>query len=127
MRPDRFIGVFNLGIPYVSASLGFLSNEALVHLVPTLGYTLYLSKNETGAAAELNADIRSSIRSCAQVADSKVPATFLSEQTNFLDPWKEFLKENKLAEIPFSGIMTKEVEDYMVKSYKKQGFFNSKC
>jgi hypothetical protein len=43
-----------------------------------------------------------------------------------LGPWRDFQKANNLKEIPFSGIMSPEVEDYMVKSYQKQGFYNSK-
>ncbi len=66
------------------------------------------------------------IRSCAQTADSVVPSNFLSEQKTFLGPWKDLLAEKNLKEIPLSGIMSQEVEDYMVKSYKKQGFYNSK-
>jgi hypothetical protein len=50
----------------------------------------------------------------------------LRVNNTFLGPWRGYLKENNLTEIPFSNIMTKEVEDYMVESYKKQGFKNSK-
>jgi hypothetical protein len=109
----------------VSAALGFIPNTQLVQLVPTLGYNIYVSANATGAAKELDADPRSAIRSCAQVASSTVPATFLSGLTSFLQPWEDFEKENNLTEIPFSGFMTKQVEDYMVLQYQKQGFFNS--
>jgi soluble epoxide hydrolase/lipid-phosphate phosphatase len=73
----------------------------------------------------MNADIRSSIRSCAQIANSTLPKDFLQHNDTFLGPWKEYQKTRGLSEIPFSGIMSKKVEDYMVKSYKKQGFYNS--
>ena len=126
MRPDRFIGVFNVGTPYVSAAAGFSTNEQLVQLVPSFGYQLYLSRNATVAADELNADVRQSIRSCAQTADSKVPSDFLHPVDTFLGPWEEFEQENGLTEIPASGIMNQEVEDYMVESYQKQGFYNSR-
>ncbi len=74
----------------------------------------------------MDADPRSAIRSCAQVAATKPPATFLADQTSFLEPWYQWEKQNNVTEIPFSGIMSREVEDYMVESYQKQGFFNSK-
>jgi hypothetical protein len=44
-----------------------------------------------------------------------------------LKPWYDLIKVKKLLDIPVSGIMTDVVEKYMVKSYKKQGFYNSKC
>lgn len=73
----------------------------------------------------MDADPRSAIRSCAQIATTKVPPKFLKDQTSFLDAWREDNQKNNRTEIPFSGIMSKVVEDYMVESYKKQGFYNS--
>ena len=93
--------------------------------MPTLGYNVYFSTNATGAAAELNANPRDSIRSCAQLANDTIPSTFLLSETTFLEPWNEFVEENNLTEIPFSGIMSHQVEDYMVTKYKQQGFFPS--
>jgi hypothetical protein len=87
---------------------------------------VYFGNNATGAAAELNADPRSAIRSCAQTATSVIPPTFLQENNTFLGPWYAYDKAHNLKAIPFSGIMTQCVEDYMVASYKKQGFFSSK-
>lgn len=125
MRPDRFIGVFNAVVPYVSSEFDFVPTEKLVELAPGFGYQLYLSNNASGGAAEMDADPRSAIRSCAQVADTKVPEKFLKDTTSFLDAWKEDNKKNNRTEIPFSGIMSQKVEDYMVETYKKQGFYNS--
>lgn len=125
-RPDRFIGVFNAVVPYVSSALDFVPTEKLVEIAPGFGYQLYLSNNATGGAAELDADPRSGIRSCAQVATTKVPKNFLKDQTSFLQAWREDNAKNNRTEIPFSGIMSKKVEDYMVKSYQKQGYYNSK-
>ncbi|KAK2768283.1 hypothetical protein FQN54_000136 [Arachnomyces sp. PD_36] len=130
-RPDRFIGVFNVGIPthdvtqYISASLGFSTNEELAALNPSFSYQVYLSNTPELAAQELDADPRSAIRSCAQVADSQVPEDFLLRNDTFLGPWEEFQEENGLDEIPFSGIMDEVVEDYMVKAYSKGGFYNT--
>lgn len=124
-RPDRFIGVFNAGIPYVSSAFDFVPTEKLVDLAPGFGYQLYLSNNPTGGATELDADPRNAIRSCAQVADSKVPKKFLVDQTSFLGAWREANKQANRTDIPASGIMSQKVEDYMVASYKKQGFYNT--
>lgn len=74
----------------------------------------------------MNADIRMSIRSCARTKDTEPPAEFLTKNDTFLGPWKQYLKQNNLKEIPASGIMSRLVEDYMVLSYLKQGFYNSK-
>lgn len=125
-RPDRFIGVFNAVVPYVSSAFDFVPTEKLVEIAPGFGYQLYLSNNATGGAAELDADPRGGIRSCAQVATTKVPKNFLKDQTSFLQAWREDNAKNNRTEIPFSGIMSKKVEDYMVKSYQKQGYYNSK-
>lgn len=125
MRPDRFIGVFNAVVPYVASAFDFVPTEKLVEIAPGFGYQLYLSNNASGGAAEMDADPRSAIRSCAQVANTKVPEKFLKDTTSFLDAWREDNKKNNRTEIPFSGIMSKKVEDYMVETYKKQGFFNS--
>ncbi|KAK2782760.1 hypothetical protein FQN53_009621 [Emmonsiellopsis sp. PD_33] len=124
-RPDRFIGVFNVGIPYISASLGFSTNEELAALNPFFSYQVYLGNEPEAAAKELDADPRSAIRSCAQVADSVLPKDFLQRNDTILQPWIEFQEQNGLDEIPFSGIMSPKVEDYMVESYSKQGFYNT--
>jgi len=86
---------------------------------------VYLGSNPVGAAKEMDADPRSAIRSCAQVGNSTLPKDFLKRTDTFLGPWTEFEQAHGLKEIPFSGIMTEKVEDYMVMSYKKQGFYNS--
>lgn len=92
---------------------------------PKFAYQTFLGQTPDKAAKELDADPRAAVRSCAQKADSELPETFLTRTDTFLGPWYDFIKERGLAEIPFTGIMTREVEDYMVESYKKQGFYNS--
>ena len=121
-----FDQAINIHLQYVSAAIGFSTNEQLAALNPDFSYQVYFGNNATGAATELNANIRSAIRSCAQIATSVLPPTFLQLTTSFLQPWWDWLKANHLTQIPFSGIMTPCVEDYMVASYQKQGFFNSK-
>jgi len=111
---------------YVSSAEPFVPNEVLATLNPSFGYQVYLSGRPRAAALELNGDVRSTIRSCAQVANSTVPADFLKPNNTFLGPWRTFEMQNNLTEIPFSGIMSQKVEDYMVASYKKQGLYNSK-
>jgi soluble epoxide hydrolase/lipid-phosphate phosphatase len=142
-RPDRFIGVFNVGLPvsalspnrrdwancvsqYMPATGNFTPNEALAKANPSFSYQVYLGTNPRGAAAEMDADIRSSIRSCAHIANSTLPKDFLQHNDTFLGPWKAFQTSNGLKEIPISGIMDPVVEDYMVQAYSKQGFYNSK-
>lgn len=92
---------------------------------PSFSYQVYLGSMPKQAAKEMDSDIRSAIRSCAQVADSVIPAQFLKKTDTFLGPWKEFVRAQGLKAIPFSGIMTSEIEDYMVKAYQKQGFYDS--
>jgi hypothetical protein len=126
LRHCSAMQVINIALQYVSAAIGFSANEQLAQLNKNFTYQVYFSNNATGAAQELNADPRSAIMSCAQIAPSVLPPTFLQLATSFLQPWWDFLKAHKLKQIPFSGIMTTCVEDYMVASYQKQGFFPSK-
>lgn len=65
------------------------------------------------------------LRSVAQVANSIIPSEFLRDETSFLEPWFQYDAENNLTQIPFSGIMTPLVEDYMVDLYSTQGFYHS--
>lgn len=110
----------------MSAAIGFSTNEQLAQLNQNFTYQVYFGNNATVAAKELNANVRSAIRSCAQIATSVLPPTFLQLTTSFLQPWWDWLKLKHLTQIPFSGIMSACVEDYMVSSYEIQGFFNSK-
>lgn len=103
----------------------FLPNTDLASINPHFGYQVYVGDNPDLAAKEMDADIRKSIRSCAQTAKSGVPTDFLIPTTNFLGPWNTYLAAHNLKEIPASGIMSQVVEDYMVYSYKKQGFHNT--
>ncbi|KAE9962094.1 hypothetical protein BLS_000843 [Venturia inaequalis] len=124
-RPDRFPAVFNVGTPYVAPVAPFLPSSALAIVNPHFSYQIYLGDHPDLAATEMNADIRKSIRSCAQTAKSGVPADFLVSTTSFLGPWNAYLAANNLTQIPASGIMSQVVEDYMVYSYSKQGFYNT--
>ena len=65
------------------------------------------------------------LRSVAQVANSIIPSEFLRDETSFLEPWFQYDAQNNLTHIPFSGIMTPLVEDYMVDLYSTQGFYHS--
>jgi hypothetical protein len=102
-----------------------MATRELAKANPSFSYQVYLGENPKGAAKELDSDVRSAIRSCAHVGNSVLPAQFLKKTDTFLGPWREFVQAKGLEEIPVSGIMTEEVEDYMVKSYKKQSFYNS--
>jgi soluble epoxide hydrolase / lipid-phosphate phosphatase len=103
----------------------FLPNTVLASINPHFAYQVYLGDNPDVAAKEMDVDIRKSIRSCAQTAKSNIPAEFLTHTTDFLGPWNKFLAANNSQQIPSSGIMSQVVEDYMVYSYKKQGFYNT--
>lgn len=109
----------------MSSSFDFVPTEKLVEIAPGFGYQLYLSNNATGAAMELNEDPRNAVRSCAQVANSEVPGKFLKDQSTFLGAWREENLKYNRTNIPSSGVMSKKVENYMVESCEKQGFYNS--
>jgi hypothetical protein len=88
-------------------------------------YQVYVGNNPKAAAAEMDADVRGTIRSVSRNNRTAPPTEFLRQNDTFLGPWKDHIKKMNLKEIPASGIMSQVVEDYMVDSYKKQGFYNS--
>jgi soluble epoxide hydrolase/lipid-phosphate phosphatase len=110
---------------FIPESGEFRSNQQLASSNPSFSYQVYLGTTPEAAAAEMDEDPRMAIRSCAQIANSTLPKDFLRHNDTFLQPWEDYIVANDLDEIPFSGIMTKVVEDYMVRSYQKQGFYNS--
>jgi hypothetical protein len=73
----------------------------------------------------MDADVRGTIRSVARTNTTAPPIEFLRQKTTFLGPWKDHIQTKNQKEIPASGIMSQVVEDYMVESYKKQGFYTS--
>ncbi|KAJ7618461.1 Alpha/Beta hydrolase protein [Roridomyces roridus] len=116
MRPDLFEGVVGVTIPYIPSAGPFLPLERLVEAFPKLNYQLFFDKKTDEAVAELNKDVRRSVRSTLRSNASPPPDAFLQSRTSFLDAWAD------VAEIPPVPFFTPEEEDYFVEQYSIQGF-----
>jgi soluble epoxide hydrolase / lipid-phosphate phosphatase len=88
--------------------------------LPKLTYNIYFQKDTDGAIAELDKDIRRSVRSIFRNRASPPPDRFLRSKTSFLKAY------DHLDEIPPVPYYTPEEEDYHVEHFSEQGFGHSK-
>jgi soluble epoxide hydrolase / lipid-phosphate phosphatase len=93
--------------------------ELLSKQLPKLTYNLYFQRNTDAAIAELDKDIRRSLRSMLRNVDSPPPDAYLTSRSSFLEAYQD------MDTIPPSPLMTPEEEDYYVEQYAKQGFRHS--
>ena len=119
MRPDLIGAVSGVVTPYISAAGPFLPIESLVTMLPTLSYQMFFEKDTQNAIAELNSDIRRSLRGTFRSASSPPPAHFLLANDTFMGAW------NNVEVIPPIPFMSSEEEDYLVEQFSIQGFDNS--
>ena len=135
-RPDRFEAVVGAAVPvsrfltsylilltlitvclqYIPSAGPFAPLEMLVKAFPKLAYQIYFEQSTQAAIAELNKDIRRSLRAVLRSVSSPPPDSFLGGTTSFLDAYSDY------EEIPPSTFYSLEEEDYMVEEYSKQGF-----
>ena len=57
-------------------------------LIPHFGYQEYFAEQTSTAIAELNTDIRRTLRATVRSAASPPPSDFLMSTTSYLDAWK---------------------------------------
>ncbi|KAG8705818.1 hypothetical protein FRC09_002744 [Ceratobasidium sp. 395] len=118
-RPDLFEAVAGAAVPYLPAHGDFVPTDHLVPYFPKLAYQLYFAKKTKEAYAELEKDIRKTLRAVFRTSKTVPPAKFLTSTENFLDAYEEGSLDER---IPF---FNKFEEDYLVKVYGVQGFKNS--
>jgi len=116
MRPDRFKAVVGVTVPYLPSDGHFASSETLAKALPKLTYQIFFEENTQAAIAELNKNIRRSLRAVLRCKSSPPPESFLTSTTSFLDAYSDY-KEN-----PLSPLCSPQEEDYMVEEFSKQGF-----
>lgn len=61
--------------------------ESLVPVLPKLSYNLYFERQTEKAIAELNTDIRRTLRGTLRSVDSPPPDSFLQQTDSFLRGW----------------------------------------
>ncbi|EIN04290.1 alpha/beta-hydrolase [Punctularia strigosozonata HHB-11173 SS5] len=118
-RPDIIEGVVGIAVPYLPATGPFIPTSTLAHSIPTLNYQLYFAGDTAAAVAELDADVRRTLRSTHRTIDSPSADAFLTSRTDFLGAYANL---NEIPPIPY---MTPDEEDYLVEQYSIQGFKNT--
>ncbi|KZT13278.1 alpha/beta-hydrolase [Laetiporus sulphureus 93-53] len=118
-RPDIVSAVLGAAIPYIPFSGDFQPTSALVPHFPRLAYQVFLGETPELAAAELDTDVRRTLRGTLRTVASPTPETFLTSERSFMGAWAD------VAEIPPIPFFTSEEEDYWVEQYGIQGFDNT--
>jgi soluble epoxide hydrolase/lipid-phosphate phosphatase len=57
-------------------------------LIPRFAYQVYFAEETSTAIAELNTDIRRTLRATLRTAATPPPSGFLASNTSYLDAWK---------------------------------------
>lgn len=106
MRPDIFTAVVGITVPvdrqlsthtstdkpslqYLPSNAEFIPIRTLVHALPRLAYQLFFDRDHAAATAQLDQDIRRTIRATHRTADSPPPDAFLTHHDSFLEGWKD--------------------------------------
>lgn len=116
MRPDIFTAVIGAVVPYIPSAGPFVPIKHLVPMLPKLTYQLYFDSKLDTATAELDRDIRRTIRATLRTVSSPPPDAYLQSQDSFLDAW------GHIEEIPAVPFFTPEEENYFIEQYSIQGF-----
>ncbi|KAF7354667.1 Bifunctional epoxide hydrolase 2 [Mycena sanguinolenta] len=116
MRPDLFRGVVGAVIPYIPSASDFVPIEHLVVALPKLSYQLFFNQNTQEAIAELDKDVRRTVRATLRSVTSPPPDDFLRSKESFLGGWAD------VTEIPPVPFFTPEEEDYFIEQFSIQGF-----
>ena len=88
-RPDVFDAVVGITIPYTPSAGPFVPISALVQQFPHLAYQVFFAGETSAAIAELNADIRRTLRATLRTVASPPPSDFLLSNSSYLDGWKK--------------------------------------
>jgi len=115
-RPEVFTAVVGITIPYIPAAGRHVSKKIQAMAHRRLSYQLFFDKQTPAAIAELNRDIRRTLRGTLRDLASPPPESFLTSQDTFIGAWDDF---DEIPPIPF---FSKDEEDYWVEQYSINGF-----
>ncbi|KAH9999509.1 alpha/beta-hydrolase [Russula vinacea] len=115
-RPDIFTAVVGITIPYIPAAGPRVPTELQATAHPRLTYQLFFDRQTSAATAELDRDVRRTLRGTLRDVASPPPANFLTSPDTFLGAW------DGVDEIPPIPFFSKEEEDYWVEQYSISGF-----
>lgn len=107
MRPDIFTAVVGIVVPvgihltfnvrvinpstsqYIPAASPFTPIEQYLQVLPKLAYQVYFDSKTEEAVAELDKDIRRSIRATLRTVDSPPPDAYLRSTESFLGAYSD--------------------------------------
>ncbi|KAG6861437.1 hypothetical protein C0995_000277 [Termitomyces sp. Mi166 len=107
---------YAMKLHYIPTAGPFVPVKRLVSVLPKLTYQLYFDSKLDAAVAELDRDIRRTIRATLRTVDSPPPDAYLRSDGSFLDAWNHV---DEIQPVPF---FSSEEEDYFVEQYGFQGF-----
>jgi soluble epoxide hydrolase / lipid-phosphate phosphatase len=87
-RPDVFTAAVGITIPYLPAAGPMIPITALAAELPHLAYQVYFAEQTSTAVAELDTDIRRTLRATLRTVASPPPADFLLSNSSYLVAWK---------------------------------------
>lgn len=90
-RPDIFIAVVGVSAPYSPAIGPYTPITTLAQLIPNFAYQVYFAEQTSTAIAELNTDIRRTLRATLRTVESPPPSGFLSSNSSYLGAWNQVL------------------------------------
>ncbi|KAG1840929.1 Alpha/Beta hydrolase protein [Suillus subalutaceus] len=112
-RPDIFYALVGVTVPYLHAAGPFADSAQLAAVMPKLAYQVFFENHTTEAVAELNKDIRRSLRATLRTVNSAPPDSFLTSTSNYLSAY------DNIPPIPF---FTSSDEEYFVERFSIQKF-----
>jgi len=74
-------------LQYIPAADHFVSVQALVGVLPKLSYQIYFDSKFDTAIAELDRDVRRTMRATYRTVDSPPPEEYLRSADSFLEAW----------------------------------------
>ncbi|PPQ72056.1 hypothetical protein CVT26_006738 [Gymnopilus dilepis] len=133
LRPDVFTAVIGVVVPYLPSAGPYLPIKDFVPHIPSLAYQLYFNTQPEASVAELDKNIRRTIRATLRTVSSAPPDAFLKSTESYLASWEAVSEvrnvffpkffgadvEDKIPPVPF---FSTEEEDYFVRQYDIQGF-----
>lgn len=89
MRPDLTLAVVGSAIPYIPFAGPFRPTSALAPYFPHLSYQIFLGETPVLAQAELDHDIRRSLRATLRGMASPPPKAYLTHTDSFLRAYED--------------------------------------
>ncbi|KAF8632815.1 hypothetical protein AX15_001675 [Amanita polypyramis BW_CC] len=117
-RPDKISAVIGVTIPYVPAGPIFTPVSHATRYFSRLTYQVYFDEKMDSAIAELNKDVRRTLRATYKTLKNSPPDAYLTSKDSFLDAYGQ----EEISPIEF---LTPEEEDYLVEQFEIQGFRDS--